>query len=154
MPPTLPMPRAPLSRCHVCAGLSPATRAVCLHCDAALVTPRAARLARVLGRLLVAGGALITLMACYGAMPHRGGPYEACGGGDQDRDGVCADRDCDDARVDVFPGAADPDLDGVDQNCDGVDGWRDPATMAAPAEAETPPPDAAPPPTPIATDPP
>jgi hypothetical protein len=120
-----------------------------VHCDVLLASsagsPRWSRLARALARATVAGGALVTLMACYGMIARPEGPYTSCGG-DVDRDGVCVETDCDDTRADVFPGAADPDLDGVDQNCDGVDGWRDPATVATPVAGDEA--------TPIATDPP
>jgi hypothetical protein len=97
---------------------------------------------------VAAGGALVTLMACYGMVARPAGPYNADCQSDNDRDAVCAPRDCDDARPDVYPGAADPDLDGIDQNCDGVDGWRDPAHVAveppAPQALEPPPPEPAP----------
>lgn len=119
----------PLRTCAACGGLSPAARATCLHCDARLTAPRFGRV-RAVGRALAAGGALVTLMACYGMVARPGSPYDASCQSDSDRDTVCAPRDCDDTRADVFPGAADPDQDGVDQNCDGVDGWRDPAEVA------------------------
>lgn len=75
----------------------------------------------------------MTLMACYGAMPSRGEyPGEpACADGDGD--GVCVPQDCNDADPAAFPGAEDADGDGLDQNCDGTDGWRDPGEVAAPA---------------------
>lgn len=80
--------------------------------------------------MLAAGGALVTLMACYGMVARPMGPGNADCHSDHDRDAVCAPRDCDDTRMDVYPGAADPDQDGIDQNCDGVDGWRDRAHVA------------------------
>jgi hypothetical protein len=150
------------STCPSCGGLSPGGPTVCLHCDAPLRAPRFGQVARALGRAVLGTGALVTLMACYGMMMRRGDQMARCGG-DGDRDEVCADQDCDDTRPDVYPGAADPDLDGIDQNCDGVDGWRDPATVAAdPPPAAAADPSAAPPPNPpapagppaIATDPP
>lgn len=137
----------PLRSCPVCHGLSPGAHTTCVHCDAALPRRRFARVARA----LAAGGALVTLMACYGMVARPMGPGESCGG-DGDGDGMCAQRDCDDARADVYPGAADPDGDGVDQNCDGVDGWRDDAAVAVPPPAAEVP--APPAPTPVATDPP
>lgn len=120
---------APLLTCSACGGLSPASRTTCLHCDARIARARLAHV-RAIGRVIAAGGALVTLMACYGMVARPHGPHGADCHSDSDRDTVCAPRDCDDARADVFPGAADPDLDGVDQNCDGVDGWRDPANVA------------------------
>jgi len=122
---------------------------VCVHCDAPLTAPRFGAL-RAIGRTLAAGGALVTLMACYGMVARPMGPYDADCVSDNDRDTVCAPRDCDDTRADVFPGAADPDLDGIDQNCDGVDGWRDPAEVAV----DPPAPQMIEPPSEPATDPP
>lgn len=140
-----------LLTCPACAGLSPAAHAVCLHCDAPLTSPGFGRLARALGRLVLGTGALVTLMACYGMTARPGAMAGGDCGGDADGDLVCAPRDCDDTRPDIYPGAADPDLDGVDQNCDGLDGWRDPATVAVPPPAPAEPPRA---PATIATDPP
>ncbi|MEZ4398668.1 MAG: putative metal-binding motif-containing protein [Kofleriaceae bacterium] len=92
---------------------------------------------------------MMTLMACYGMIARPMGPNQ---GYDRDGDGVGEAVDCDDTRPDVYPGAADLDGDGVDQNCDGVDGWRDPDAPPPPAVAAEPPePSAAPA---IATDPP
>jgi hypothetical protein len=42
------------------------------------------------------------------------------------------DVDCDDHDPTRYPGADDPDGDGIDQNCDGVDGSRTPNTYATP----------------------
>jgi hypothetical protein len=50
---------------------------------------------------------------------------------DADHDGVLPDCDCDDADAAVNPYAADPTTDGVDQNCDGVDGVPRPEDTAA-----------------------
>ena len=46
-----------------------------------------------------------------------GGP-----GDDADGDGVTAADDCDDTDATVYPGAEDADIDGTDQDCDGLDG--------------------------------
>ena len=40
---------------------------------------------------------------------------------DDDSDGVCSGRDCDDGDATVFPGATEVPGDGVDQDCDGAD---------------------------------
>jgi hypothetical protein len=133
----------PLDDCPICGGLRPAAHA-CPHCEAPAERPRAPRLARTIAALVGAGAATITLMACYGAPPGYYRPQaEPCT--DADHDTVCAPTDCNDQDPTVFPGAADADGDGIDQNCDGVDGWADPAAVAAPA-----PPDASVAPAPIA----
>ncbi|MBK9034659.1 MAG: putative metal-binding motif-containing protein [Myxococcales bacterium] len=142
-----------LRACDHCDGLIPPARRRCPHCDR---PSRARGAGRWLVRTACAGTALVTLMACYGMMR----PY---GPGDDSRDGdgdgVTEPTDCDDTRVDVYPGAADLEGDNVDQNCDGVDGWRDPSAPApAPAAVATDPDEAAATPTPtpkaIAVDPP
>ncbi len=149
--------------CRRCGGLTPQeASSTCLHCDAPL--PRPPRWARRLGVLLGPAGAIL-LAACYGApgryrepqpqpMPegmtradrdHDGarGPYECRPGAPPD----CADSlarmpplapgevDCDDANASVFPGGPDVEGDVIDGNCDGVDGWADPAKEYAPAGA-------------------
>ena len=43
-------------------------------------------------------------------------------GQDEDGDGYGADEDCNDNDAHVHPDAPDTDEDGVDQDCDGVDG--------------------------------
>jgi hypothetical protein len=138
-----------LHACPACGGLLPAARTVCPHCDHAVVIRPFARLAKILAQLTIGAGLAVTLMACYGVGPrygHDGYAQERCV--DADADGVCVEQDCNDNDPSIVPGGGDLDGDGVDQNCDGVDGWRDPAAVAAPA-AEP----AAPEPTPIATDP-
>jgi hypothetical protein len=118
-----------LISCTGCGGLSPDLAPACLHCDATLARP--GRWARLF-QLLAGGGFMMTLAACYGA-PYRDRMMHA---GDQDRDfdGALIPADCADDDATRFPGAADADGDGIDQNCDGVDGWRDPAVIAAPID--------------------
>ena len=130
-----------LRSCPACAGFVPAASAACPHCDVAVPT-KSRKLAKVIASLLAGGACSMTLMACYGAMPYRseGPEYQSCNGyaaTDTDADGYCAPQDCNDNDRTAFPGAEDPDLDNVDQNCDGVDGWRDPNAVAAPTPAET-----------------
>src|SRR5262245_19553911 len=120
-----------LDECGACGGLVPAPARACVHCGAA--RRAAPRWARAIARAAAGGAALITLMACYGVpasyyRDHPGAAPSAGGGAprtDGDGDGAFTPEDCNDADKTVYPGAADPDGDGVDQNCDGVDGWRD-----------------------------
>ena len=114
----------PMLSCTACGGLSPARCRACLHCEAPVAPRRFGRLARA----LIGGGSLVMLMACYGmTRPAQQGP----GCADGDHDGVCPPQDCDDGKPTVYPGAEDADGDGVDSNCDGVDGWRAPTTGVA-----------------------
>jgi hypothetical protein len=120
-----------LDCCPACAGFVPAALAACPHCAAPCPASRPRSLRRVLATMLGSAACAVTLMACYGVAP-RHANYADPHCEDLDRDGACAPQDCDDGDPTVFPGAEDPDLDGVDQNCDGVDGWRDPAAIAVP----------------------
>jgi hypothetical protein len=135
-----------LSSCAACGGFSPEA-AACVHCDAALPArpPGRARRGGSLWRFLAGGGFMMTLAACYGVA------Y---------RPDHLPRTDCDDGDAMRYPGGPDADGDGVDTNCDGVDGWRDPAVLAEPAApapaptAPTPAPtEPAPAPAPIATPP-
>lgn len=70
----------------------------------------------------MASVSLVTLAACYGAP-------ECIDRRDVDKDGsfACVDNprmseDCDDNDPLRRPGFPDPEGDGIDQNCDGVDG--------------------------------
>ena len=148
--------------CSSCGGLTPRdTSTTCLHCDVPL---RAPRWARKLSMLLGPAGAIL-LAACYGAPGRYYGRDSAPVPVDTDGDGVagsyrcdhrstCVENankpalDCDDNDPVRYPGAQDIDGDGIDQNCDGVDGWRDASTVATDPAAEPPKP-----PTPVATDP-
>jgi hypothetical protein len=144
------MSSPPLHTCP-CGGFVPAAAPTCPHCDRATARPR--RFARVLATMAGAGAFAMTLMACYGVMPREGYPRQPdCT--DADADGACVPQDCNDADAVIYPGAADVDGDAIDSNCDGVDGWRDPATVAAPAQDARPAPTTTPTPPPAPPHPP
>jgi len=121
-----------LRACPSCRGLSPDGAPACVHCDAPVVSRRP--LARLLFGLASGSAFAMTLMACYGMPPSK----DTCF--DRDDDGWfpgCYDEaaaqpcdpddaycDCDDGNPRIHPEAADPTGDGVDQDCDGVDGPR------------------------------
>lgn len=153
--------------CSACDGLTPIdASATCLHCEAPLRRPP--RWVLRVTKLLGPAGAIL-LAACYGAPGryHSERPTGPGGANRLDRDGdgnlgpyecpaakdpeqcqrelapyPTPDADCDDADPKRFHGATDIDGDGIDQNCDGIDGWRDPS---APMPVATDPPATNPP---------
>jgi hypothetical protein len=116
-----------LATCVTCGGLVPPRRATCPHCDRPI--GRAVRAARRLAMAAGGGAMLMTLMACYG------GPPRCEPGTDLDGDRACTKGpralDCDDHDPTIRPWAEDKDGDGVDQNCDGVDGMKPSGTPPA-----------------------
>ena len=65
--------------------------------------------------------ALLSLMLL--GCPNQGAKIDDSGGTDADGDGVTVEAgDCDDGNPEVYPGATDWVGDGVDQNCDDLDG--------------------------------
>ncbi len=110
--------------CPACPGLVPARASRCPNCDTPIAPPsRLGAGVRALSALLGGGAIAMTLMACYGLPPCDASE-------DVDQDGVfpghCYNSaplvDCDDGDPTIHPCADDPSGDGVDQNCDGVDG--------------------------------
>lgn len=127
--------------CGSCHGLTPDGASItCLHCEAALTIPP--RWARKLAWVFGPVGAVL-LAACYGPSGrYRNEPMAPNGSSAVDRDGdgsyaspTTANGDCDDNDPTRYPGAADPVGDGIDQNCDGVDGWKDPSVVVQPQNA-------------------
>ncbi|MBL8742224.1 MAG: putative metal-binding motif-containing protein [Myxococcales bacterium] len=111
-----------MDQCRTCEGFLPRSVTACPHCGLA-VPPR--RDGRGLAVAAMASVTFVTLAACYGAP-------ECIDRRDADKDGsfACADDprlsdDCDDNDASRRPGFPDPEGDGLDQNCDGVDGLRE-----------------------------
>ncbi len=70
----------------------------------------------------------MTLAACYGAPVEPGGSaFCDDPSRDTDRDGYCETQfDCNEGDATVHDNAVDTLGDGIDQDCDGVDGVRTP----------------------------
>jgi hypothetical protein len=109
-----------LKTCVSCEGFVPGSAGSCPHCGAAAPVSAPSALAgfgKSVTALATGGAMAITLMACYGLPPCESGQ-------DADGDGysTCYAEDCDDTNKDINPLAPDTKGDGIDQNCDGVDG--------------------------------
>ncbi|MCO4744210.1 MAG: putative metal-binding motif-containing protein [Proteobacteria bacterium] len=69
------------------------------------------------------GNELIEIRAIYG-MPMTPERERRAGWIDKDGDGFDQTNDCDDNNADIYPCMPDSEGDGVDSNCDGVDGVK------------------------------
>lgn len=107
-----------LLSCSHCAGFVPPHLTTCPHCGMESLelktNPKFGSVVKNVAAAATGGLVAVTLMACYGGPPSE---FPR----DNDGDGVAFD-DCNDFDATVFPGANDPLGDGIDQNCDGVDG--------------------------------
>jgi hypothetical protein len=110
-----------LLTCTSCEGFVPKNAAACPHCGTESLdvqtTSKLSGLVKGLATAATGGLVAVTLMACYG------GP--GVENSDFDGDGFGRFQDCNDNDASINPGANDPLGDGIDQNCDGVDGVTD-----------------------------
>ncbi len=107
-----------LLSCVSCEGFVPTNLSACPHCGAESLevktTSKLGGMVRSFAAVATSGALAVTLMACYG-----GPPSDFV---DADADGYDASIDCNDSDLNVNPGVTDTLGDGVDQNCDGIDG--------------------------------
>lgn len=118
-----------LSSCSECRGFLPAGAVACPNCGAARPLVSSAPLR---GLFAVGAGSLLamTLSACYGApIGPDTNPWCDVPSNDLDGDGYCGTYDCNESDSTVNTGRFDEDGDGIDQNCDGVDGYAGDAGM-------------------------
>jgi hypothetical protein len=121
-----------LIACSECSSFLPAGARACPNCGFESRSLIARLPGPVRGLLLVGGGGLmsVTLSACYGAPcagtvcdPYDAGPVTCEDSAqDTDLDGYCLAHDCDETDPNRHEGALDTAGDGIDQNCDSVDG--------------------------------
>lgn len=121
--------------CSACPGLVPARASRCPNCGAHASRPSAGM--RAITALFGGGAIAMTLMACYGLPPCDASE-------DTDKDGVFPGYcyagdpriDCDDSDATIHPCAADPEGDGIDQNCDGSDGLAKTSSTSTTAQPD------------------
>lgn len=120
-----------MKRCPSCRSFVPAR--ACPECGRPLLAGRGPTL-RALLNVVLSGLAVATLAACSGMTIDPTVPATCADPStDFDRDGFCGEDDCDESDPDRHVDATDPEGDGVDQNCDGVDGY-----LAVPDAGPTP----------------
>jgi hypothetical protein len=119
-----------LRLCSSCRGFVPLVAPACPHCAAPAGAGLFDRVGRALFGLASGASLAVTLMACYGMPCSTDAECEPCDdpSTDLDEDGYCGEWDCDEENAAINAGAFDQVGDGVDQNCDGVDGEREPPT--------------------------
>ncbi len=116
-----------MKRCPACRAFVPAS--ICPECDRPLPLGerpgRGPRL-RALVNVVASASAVVTLAACYGAPVVEPPPdFRFCDDPSTDFDGdmYCGEYDCDESDPERHAEAFDPEGDGLDQNCDGADGY-------------------------------
>ena len=112
-----------LNACSGCSSFLPTGASACPACGAAVPATLGLKVLR--GLAATGAGSLLamTLSACYGApIGPEYNPWCSDSASDLDRDGYCGVYDCNESDSSVNAGASDPVGDGIDQNCDGVDG--------------------------------
>jgi hypothetical protein len=136
-----------LASCPQCAGFVPSRALTCPHCSTTVSSSSKGFFSSRLGRglLTVAGGSAfsLTLMACYGTPPLPPCDLKDDVDGDGRFEEFCEPPaghdlgvDCNDNDKTIFTGAPDAVGDGIDQNCDGVDGIAPDDAAEGEAEGE------------------
>lgn len=107
-----------MKSCPSCESFVPAH--ICPECGHVFAKKKS--LMKALMNVAASGAAVVTLAACYG-VPYEPSEYCDDPSTDLDGDGYCGTYDCDESSATTNAFAFDDLGDGVDQNCDGVDGY-------------------------------